>query len=55
MKIGFTCSAFDLLHAGHTEGITRSVPANCVNVFTMQSVPSYSRKRTSFAWYQGIV
>ena len=46
MKIGFTCSTFDLLHAGHI-GMLREAKANCdVLIVGLQSDPTIDRPDT---------
>ena len=46
MKIGFTCSTFDLLHAGHV-GMLREAKANCdVLIVGLQSDPTIDRPDT---------
>ena len=45
-KIGFTCSTFDLLHAGHI-GMLREAKANCdVLIVGLQSDPTIDRPDT---------
>ena len=46
MRIGFTCSTFDLLHAGHI-GMLREAKANCdVLIVGLQSDPTIDRPDT---------
>ena len=46
MKVGFTCSTFDLLHAGHI-GMLREAKANCdVLIVGLQSDPTIDRPDT---------
>tara|TARA_B100000497_G_scaffold92672_1_gene103565 strand:- start:207 stop:617 length:411 start_codon:yes stop_codon:yes gene_type:complete len=46
MKVGFTCSTFDLLHAGHI-GMLREAKANCDYLIVgLQSDPTIDRPDT---------
>ena len=46
MRIGFTCSTFDLLHAGHI-GMLREAKANCdILIVGLQSDPTIDRPDT---------
>ena len=46
MKVGFTCSTFDLLHAGHI-GMLREARANCDYLIVgLQSDPTIDRPDT---------
>ena len=43
MKIGFTCSTFDLLHAGHVQ-MLREAKEQCDPICGLQIDPSIDRK-----------